>query len=386
VKCDEDKPCCQRCLSTGRACDGYEVPYRFVVDKDLSKSHASPLKPSAALQSASCAQTAISPEDIDLLNRYFSTKTIFDVELHCDEEARQVLEASLTDPTIRRAISSLKALREDLDASRNFSSAIQQSSARDYGMQQYCLALQGLVSNLALPGSADSKPKSALLCCQIFISIEQVRGDYASMAQHIIQGLGILHEYHARPSLDATGKVIPAHDAKLPLLDVFIIKLFMTPCKFADAPITVAVGSSAPACPVSIDQEAGTAESSRRIAPNMRAELEKIAASTLELLKKVSLLRSTPEAQRLVQQKSHLLDSLSSWLARFDQSLAGSQTPELLSVSFTRLFHQVLKIILLGTLSRTPDLEALLRTERERYSVMASDVGDRAKNYRMRLS
>ncbi|KAH4069175.1 hypothetical protein HBH98_012240 [Parastagonospora nodorum] len=28
VKCDEEKPFCKRCTSTGRTCDGYDVTFR----------------------------------------------------------------------------------------------------------------------------------------------------------------------------------------------------------------------------------------------------------------------------------------------------------------------------------------------------------------------
>jgi hypothetical protein len=42
---------------------------------------------------------------------------MFEVELACDEEAKQILQAGLTVPAIQHAVLSLKALREDLEAS-----------------------------------------------------------------------------------------------------------------------------------------------------------------------------------------------------------------------------------------------------------------------------
>ncbi len=141
------------------------------------------------------------------------------MKLGCDEEARQVLQASLADPSIRHAALSLRALREDLETSGDDpASVLQQTPSYHYGLQQYNMALRSLASNLSSPDS--NGLKSALLCCQIFISIEQVRKNYTAMGQHIIRGLRIMHEYRARPEFVAPNKLVPAHQDQLPLLDV----------------------------------------------------------------------------------------------------------------------------------------------------------------------
>ncbi|KAL3299760.1 Zn2/Cys6 DNA-binding protein [Colletotrichum asianum] len=238
IKCDEKKPFCHRCTSTGRTCDGYESPFRLILTSHTS--HLGDAKSSMTRIQyirPTMAEIEITPDDINLLSRYFSTKTIFDVDLACDQEARQILQASLTDPSVRLAVSSLKALRKHLETCGDFAfSSLGQKSGRDYdyGVQQYCMALGGLASKLSSPGSAEIR--SALLCCQIFLSIEQVRGNYSAVAQHLVKGLGIMHEYGARPSLIGADRLIPASHGKIPLLDVFVIKLFIAPCKFADAP------------------------------------------------------------------------------------------------------------------------------------------------------
>ncbi|KAF7547651.1 hypothetical protein G7Z17_g7583 [Cylindrodendrum hubeiense] len=210
VKCDENKPFCKKCVDTGRTCDGYESPFRSFTSQPIHNAHAGGIKSGAGLQPIRPIFTQIDFQDIHLLNRYFSTKTMFDVKLGCDEEARQVLRASLTDPPIRHAVSSLKALRENLERSGDLPASVaQQTPSYEYGLQQYCMALEGIASSLSSPASDDLK--LALLCCQIFISIEQVRGNYAAMAQHIIQGLRIMHEYRARPTFIAANKLVPAH-------------------------------------------------------------------------------------------------------------------------------------------------------------------------------
>ncbi|KEF57604.1 uncharacterized protein A1O9_05522 [Exophiala aquamarina CBS 119918] len=380
VKCDENKPFCQKCVGTGRTCDGYEAPFRFVTNQPTNNAHAGGARLGVGLQLIRPTATEIGPLDIDLLNRYFSTKTIFDVKLSCGEEARQVLQASLTDPPIRHAVLSLRALREDLEASGVVSaSSTQQTAGYDYGVQQYCMALGGLASNLSSPDS--NGLKSALLCCQVFVSIEQVRGNYTAMAQHIIRGFRIMHQYRARPCLVPADKLVPAHHGRLPLLDLFIIKLFAAPCKFADPPtISDMSGTTVPVSPMSESPDLP------RIVPDMRTELTRIATSTVEFLGKVSQIKSVEDAVRLLSEKVALLDSLGSWLTGLElvETEIKPPGPELVSVAFMRLFHVILKIILLGTLDSSPNLNAELRTENDRLQGLANSIGERVKGYRMR--
>ena len=311
---------------------------------------------------------------------------MFDVKLGCDEEARQVLQASLTDPPIRHAVLSLRALREDLETSGDGPASVaQQTPSYHYGLEQYSMALGGLASNLSSPGS--NGLKSALLCCQIFISVEQVRKNYAAMAQHIIRGLRIMHEYRARPGfVVAANKLVPAHRDQLPFLDVFIIKLFAAPCGFADPPATADVsGTTLSVCLISPHQQPVVkSRHLRTIAPNMRTELTRIAASTLEFLGKVSQVESVGIALRLLSEKAALLVSLESWLIDLElvQTEIGPPGPEPISVSFLRFFHLILKIVLLGALDSSPDLSAELRTENDRLQGVANNVGERVSAYR----
>ncbi|OBR10049.1 C6 zinc finger domain protein [Colletotrichum higginsianum IMI 349063] len=380
VKCDENKPFCRKCVSTGRTCDGYASPFRLVFARQSINSnvHAgSCIEPGAAgLQLFRPTSTGIeiSPQDIDLLGRYFSTKTMFDVKLGCNEEARQILQASQTDPTIQHAVSSLRALREQLEASVAQRTP---SYGYDYGLQQYCIALGGLATRLSSPSPKESK--SALLCCQIFISIEQVRGNYAAMTQHIIQGLSIMREYRARP------KSLPADREKIPLLDVFIIKLFAAPCKFADSPATTEPDASGTVVAICMKQSAKS-RNLRAIAPDIRTRLTRIAGTTLEFLDRLSRLEPAASAPRLLSEQASLLNLLDSWLVDLKLVLADMRPsrPEPLSVSFLRFFHQILKVALLGALCSSPDLHTELRTEIDRLRPIAGTIEEGVKAYETR--
>ncbi|KAI1868805.1 hypothetical protein JX265_006784 [Neoarthrinium moseri] len=353
----------------------------------MANVFASGIKSNAALQPMRPTFNEITPRDIDLLSRYFSTKTIFDVKLDCYDEARQVLQASLTDPPIRHAVMSLRALREDFETSgAGPGPNAQRSATFNYGLQQYCMALGGIASNLSSLGS--NGLKTTLLCCQIFISIEQVRGNFAVMAQHVVRGLRIMREYRARPYYVAAQKLVPAHRDHLPLLDVFIIKMFAAPCKFTEPPATVDLsritssGGLASPYPQPVESR-----HLRKINPNLRAELTRIAASTLEFLGKVSCIKSIGNALRLLSEKAALLDSLESWLIGLENFQSGLKFPglETVSVSFMRLFHLILRIVLLGALDSSPDLDTKLQTENDRLQGLANNVGERLKAYTVAL-
>jgi hypothetical protein len=262
---------------------------------------------------------------------------------------------------------------------------VQQTPGYTYGLQQYCLALRDLALNLSSPCSKGLE--SALLCCQIFISIEQARENFTAMGQHITQGLRIMQEYRIRPSFVAANRLVSADHNRLPFLDIFLIKLFAAPCKFADPPVGADTEeTNLSLCSRLPHQQSIESRNLRTIAPNMRTELRRIAASTLEFLDKVAHVKSAGSALQLLSEKVSLLKSLESWLV--DLELVDTQIKmletELVSVTFLRFFHQMLKIILLGALDSSPDLLVRLRTENDQLQGIAHEVGERVRAYRAR--
>ncbi|EFQ33696.1 hypothetical protein CGRA01v4_02005 [Colletotrichum graminicola] len=388
VKCDENKPFCQKCLGTGRTCEGYESPFRLVFTGKATDNCSSGGSNSGAASLRIIQPTLtgieIAPQDVELLGRYFSTKTMFDVKLGLNEEARQILQASLNDPLVRHAVSSLRALRQHLEACGTVALSVTgrtPSIAYDYGLQQYCMALGGLASKLSFPGPHGLK--SALLCCQLFISIEQVRGNYAAMARHIIQGLSIMHEHRARPYL-VDGKLMPGYHKQMPLLDVFIIKLFAAPCKFADPPAAVDISGTRTAVWLTPPhQQSAESRNLRTIAPDIRTGLTRIALTMLEFLDKVSICKSSTSALQLLSERASLMGLLELWLIDLELVLKDTRPqPEPLSVCFLRFFHQTLKTVLLGALEFSPDRDAELRTEIGRLHPIASTIDEGVKAYR----
>lgn len=196
-----------------------------------------------------------------------------------------------------------------------------------------------------------------------------------------------MHEYRARPNLSCTKESVPAHHSQIPLLDVFIIKLFAAPCKFADPPIASdESGSTVAMCPIPQQQQSDASRHLRTIAPDMRTGLTRIAGTALGFLRKVAQVESAAKDVQLLSEKAALLNSLKAWLIGLEVIRADDRPPqpEPLSVSFLRFFHQVLKVILLGTLNSSSDIDAELWTEIDRLHRIASSIEERVKTYRTR--
>lgn len=122
----------------------------------------------------------------------------------------------------------------------------------------------------------------------------------------------------------------------------------------------------------------------RTIAPHLRTDLTRIAASTLESLSKVSQVRSTDIALQLLSEKAALLKFLQSWLTNVGLLQTENTSPcaEFVSVSFLRLFRSILEIVLVRTLNSPPDLRAELQCEEERSMNIAGNLEERVRGYK----
>jgi hypothetical protein len=118
----------------------------------------------------------------------------------------------------------------------------------------------------------------------------------------------------------------------------------------------------------------------------MRAELTKVATSTTALLERVTKTHSEEDTHLLLSKRRSLLDGLDSWLGALEtlqkETLPGE--PESISDNFLRILYLILKIILLGTLETSPDLDARLREDSKQLQELANLVNERLKDYDMR--
>ncbi|KAH8732421.1 hypothetical protein GQ44DRAFT_754950 [Phaeosphaeriaceae sp. PMI808] len=211
IKCDETKPACSRCTTSGRTCDGYTH-----LKKAKNSSHVAAVYRNSAFLALpqQASQTAYSilrspPQGLSsdpMLNRsfeYFQTRTLpmwtefFDSELW----SRTVLQLSYSEPAIKHGILALSTMHERYESISPMFTA----NSNDFAFVQYMQAVK--YSNKLLTAHQEGKVslEVVLVACIIFVCYENLAGNYKSANMHLRNGIGILEEHkentNMRPNL-----------------------------------------------------------------------------------------------------------------------------------------------------------------------------------------
>ncbi|CAI6335536.1 unnamed protein product [Periconia digitata] len=249
VKCDEKKPSCKRCISTGRTCDGYRSNFRVSMAPGFTAvTTTAALVPAQNAPSPAFSMLSIyQPREVDMsypsvaqiqhLAMRFTIKpaapinTNYGAGISYEQEAQAVLYAN-SEPAIYHALASVTALRKVYETVTDPNTCCISTKSPDVarGLSEYTNALRTLCITISTNIAGASR--YSLICCQMFITIELALDDFTAAAQHFIRGLRIMYQSVSRPYyLDTTGtQVVPAQATDMPLIDLFVLKLFMTPC------------------------------------------------------------------------------------------------------------------------------------------------------------
>ncbi|KAL4940223.1 hypothetical protein BDV06DRAFT_23920 [Aspergillus oleicola] len=169
VKCDEAKPECRRCVSTGRKCDGYVQP-----------SEGTP--GTLLLYSLSPSPTSISVQESRGLEFFFHTTSHqFAGLLERDFWRRSVLQLSLSEHSIRQALAALGALHECESLQRPLDTVI---AERLYN--------RALRSTMTKATTGETAVPIVVMSSILFTSFEFLRGNAAAAATHIASGINII--------------------------------------------------------------------------------------------------------------------------------------------------------------------------------------------------
>ncbi|KAJ8065699.1 hypothetical protein OCU04_006371 [Sclerotinia nivalis] len=188
VKCDEAKPSCERCVSTGRKCDGYATDL-----KELRPEVQSTLE----IQRLPTFLSGTVDERRGF--QYFVSNTATELSGYFDTSFWEhlILQASVADPSLRHAIIGLGALHEDF-SNRRLDLATKCDAARSsfgFATNQYTKAISHLRRSLA---GGKQKPLTALMSCVLFVCFDSLRGHFSSAIMHLQSGLKILHNSRLR--------------------------------------------------------------------------------------------------------------------------------------------------------------------------------------------
>jgi hypothetical protein len=184
VKCDEAKPDCGRCTSTGRKCDGYKSIPSLRDNQVVRVQYA----PSRGLTFGS-QYDALEKRTFD----FFRSKTAPCMSGYFQDPVweRLALQASHTEPVVRYAINALGALHEErclrVDAAkRNVELSLIQT---DFPVRQYAKALGGLQKLL---GSGKASINIVLLCALLCVHYESLQERFIPALTHADNAMRLL--------------------------------------------------------------------------------------------------------------------------------------------------------------------------------------------------
>lgn len=184
VKCDEARPSCQRCSTTGRKCDGY--------GSDIAISSQTPKNSTDLIQRISVHIPGNTEEKRGF--DFFLQNTAAELSGYYDSAfwKRLILAASAQKPSLRHTVIALGALHEDFLRKGLVpltSSAGEQES--QFALNQYAKAMGALRRSLS---SGKEEPLTALMSCVLFVCFDSLRGWFESAMVHLQSGLKILRD------------------------------------------------------------------------------------------------------------------------------------------------------------------------------------------------
>jgi len=203
VKCDEAKPACNKCTSTGRKCDGYSsLPFSrrdlHAASKAFSE-HSSSGDDLGLNYTAPLARIVTDPAFSDILEKryfqFFRQKTVASTNslMACRFWDRIVLQICHVEPAVKHAILALSSLHQLSDARSNAELAQKHQDYADYHHHKALVAAQKLLSS-----STAEDIDRVLIACVVFICYDNVRGNYRTAAIHTHSGRSILAQHRTR--------------------------------------------------------------------------------------------------------------------------------------------------------------------------------------------
>ncbi|RAL13894.1 Zn(II)2Cys6 transcription factor domain-containing protein [Aspergillus homomorphus CBS 101889] len=199
VKCGEERPNCLRCTSTGRPCDGYDVP-TFPSASKLTSSRqnalAKPLVPRPLSDPSYCLFTS---DEERRSFQFFLAKTAPQLagDFECAFWGRLLLQSAHHEPAIRHVTVALGSLHESFE--RNAGAPFRygaNTTSSSFALHQYLRAIRCL-----RPMPESSQPIDVcIISCVLFACFEAMSGQYGSAITHVTSGLKILDELRTNPN------------------------------------------------------------------------------------------------------------------------------------------------------------------------------------------
>lgn len=177
TRCDEGKPACSKCVSTGRKCDGYEP-----IHSNNSTSASSPI---------SLSSFSNVPQREHRAFEYFLSCTAPGLTGYFSREVylTRVPKISFSEVPLWHIVIALSSVHEGYAHGLQQSDRDTQLAQYSFGLKHYSLAVNSLKEAIS---SQPENIESVLLCCLLFVSFDSLRGNYTAASTHLNSGLKIL--------------------------------------------------------------------------------------------------------------------------------------------------------------------------------------------------
>ncbi|KAG9228119.1 hypothetical protein BJ875DRAFT_435886 [Amylocarpus encephaloides] len=214
VKCGEEKPHCQRCMSTDRNCDGYAPP-KTTKKKSRSRSPQENNDSRNVYQEMPAIPRGLCLDGIGSYSQrrsfhYFRSRNFSAMAGNFEPYFWDniVFQFSHIYPTVHQSLLALSAIYEERKMTGGISRRTPITSAN--ALHHYTKAVETLVQYLS---SDNQDPRATLISCLLFVWVELLQRNVDAGFQHLYSGLNILAD------LRASGKV--GNGKELELGDIY---------------------------------------------------------------------------------------------------------------------------------------------------------------------
>ncbi|KIX10250.1 uncharacterized protein Z518_01331 [Rhinocladiella mackenziei CBS 650.93] len=228
VKCDEQKPECHRCVSTGRKCDGYQqLSNTPSPSNNILQIHSDLFASQTERRSFDYFQTRACQD----LGRYF----------HFPFWSREVLQAAIHFPPIRHLVIALGAAYESftLEGS-NEPNPHESAAGMQFALQQSNHSIRHM-HNLFQSASTNGQSLESTCCILtasiLFTYLSSLQGYLGQAIEHIRSGLKLLQDFDASPWRQEASN--PAYPVPIELLRSILIAMYgQVRCMINDEALT----------------------------------------------------------------------------------------------------------------------------------------------------
>ncbi|KAF2669407.1 hypothetical protein BT63DRAFT_479256 [Microthyrium microscopicum] len=187
VKCDEQKPECIRCASTGRKCEGYLNNERSSASPDGSTTQSSPISPGPV--QAMSLFTNQSPKELRSIELFF-LKAAPQLSGYFQEPFWNfVLQVSFDEASIRHALVAISAVYED-DTMVGESPGSGTVALKKLSLYYYNRAIRSMVKKMQEKDSIIIP----VIGCLLFVCLEFLRRDIWAAIKHIDGGIRMIEQ------------------------------------------------------------------------------------------------------------------------------------------------------------------------------------------------